>query len=754
MTSECRDPRFQTMIHAYELGILAGIDLEDFEKHLIECESCAAQVEKMEEVGRLISSDPEAIAAIEQVLADESPRPLAEHPQEAEPRLQKRRWFSFVSVSIAAGALLLFLIMKPWEITFRTNVSAFADSRLTIMYFENVTDTADSLRLGEIAANLLITDLSESRYLQVLSNQRLYDILKLLEYNGIGRVDRDIADKVAQKAQAKWILQGSILQTQPNLVLTAQITDVASGNTIASQRTVGQPGESIIGVVDRLALEVKKDLPLPAEAAKESDRFLSEITTKSQEAYRLYLQGIDYFNQAYASEARASFETALKYDSTFAMAYYYLAQLKDARLINKAKEYAARASERDKYYIDLYMANMAEDKAASAKILDELLKRYPEDKFAYSTFARIEHSRGHYLRAIELYNKAIQMDSLYKTAYVYLTYLYEIVDSTELALSTADRYIQIAANEANPYDTKADILAAQGRSEEAIQSYRKALAVKSNFNPSLEKLGILSLCDNEPNRADSCFKIVCATSDRARLGIGAYRRLYQGKFNESLQLIDSMIAIPGIRVDYYHRWKAVINAELGQWDIALKEIRTAFDLHLQLFPKDSLQYQFEFVQFLADKGDIASAQSTVEELKVWLQVHGYSEGYYWRMAGGIALAKGDYSGAISSLERARKEDGDFAVLYLLGRAYLAAGRSDSAISIFSALSQQCPLLNGDQLPAMNTEYYLARAFDASSKYSMAILHYQRFVDRWRDAKPTTVLLEDARQRLAALKKNL
>lgn len=58
------------------------------------------------------------------------------------------------------------------------------------MYFDNLVDPGDSLRLGEIATNLLITDLSQSRYVNVVSSQRLYDILKQFGKEGQKRIDR------------------------------------------------------------------------------------------------------------------------------------------------------------------------------------------------------------------------------------------------------------------------------------------------------------------------------------------------------------------------------------------------------------------------------------------------------------------------------------------------------------------------------------------------------------------------------------
>ncbi|NIM45602.1 MAG: hypothetical protein GTO54_08270, partial [Nitrososphaeria archaeon] len=100
----------------------------------------------------------------------------------------------------------------------------------------NLADPEDERKLGEITSNLLITDLSESQYLDVVSSQRLYDILKLLGREGEKKIDRNVATEVARKAGSRWMLSGSILQVEPQMIITSQLVDVESGSAIASQR--------------------------------------------------------------------------------------------------------------------------------------------------------------------------------------------------------------------------------------------------------------------------------------------------------------------------------------------------------------------------------------------------------------------------------------------------------------------------------------------------------------------------------------
>jgi TolB-like protein len=201
------------------------------------------------------------------------------------------------------------------------------ENSLAIMYFENMVDKGDAERLGEIVTNLLITDLSESEYMRVVSSQRLYDILKLLGKEGQKKIDREVATQVATKAGARWMLLGNVLQVEPEIILTSQLVDVGSGKIAASQRITGETGEKIFSMVDKLTVEIKKDLSLPTVAQQEPDPLVADVTTHSPEAYRYYLEGFNYLQKFNDLEAEKSFRKALEIDSTFAMAYYGLTYL-------------------------------------------------------------------------------------------------------------------------------------------------------------------------------------------------------------------------------------------------------------------------------------------------------------------------------------------------------------------------------------------------------------------------------------------
>jgi serine/threonine protein kinase len=130
------------------------------------------------------------------------------------PKPKKRLLPFIVPGSIVFILVLLFLILKPFKFEIGPEKGAVAkENSLAIMYFENMADKEDKERLGEIVTNLLITGLSESQYLNVVSSQRLYDILKLMGKEGAKIIDKNVASEVATKAGAKWMLLGSAILT-------------------------------------------------------------------------------------------------------------------------------------------------------------------------------------------------------------------------------------------------------------------------------------------------------------------------------------------------------------------------------------------------------------------------------------------------------------------------------------------------------------------------------------------------------------
>ncbi|MCP4631837.1 MAG: DUF3808 domain-containing protein, partial [candidate division Zixibacteria bacterium] len=210
---------------------------------------------------------------------------------------------------------------------------------------------------------------------------------------------------------------------------------------------------------DKLGLAVKADLPIPDGALQETDRNIADFTTNSTDAYRYYLDGVDYFNKRFYSDAKRSFEQTVEHDSTYAMAYYYLAMLKSRTFLDKAIEYMDHASEKDRYYIRYLMASRDRNIEIKELILDSLLKRYPNEKNALRILGSIKYNQGNNEEAIQYFEKALELDPNYKQVHNMLGFAYYGQGNFEKALDANSKYILTAPNEPNPYDSRGSLFA-------------------------------------------------------------------------------------------------------------------------------------------------------------------------------------------------------------------------------------------------------------------------------------------------------
>ncbi len=690
-------------------------------------------------------------------------------PREVVAPSRKKGILSFiVPASIVFILVLLFLILKPFKVEVGPEKSAVAqENSLAIMYFDNMVDPEDNDRIAQMITSLLITDLSESQYMmRVVSRQRLYDILNLLGKEDVKVMNRSIASEVARKAGVKWILTGDILQIEPSIVLTSDISEAASGKILSTQRVTGEKGEDLFSVVDKLSAQIKEDLSLPGGAKKELDRAVADVTTHSPEAYRHYLDGIDYYNKVYFTEAAKSYRKALEYDSTFAMAYFRLALLEDweerKKLMAKAVEYSDKISQKEKYYIKTSAAGISGDDEHYLEGLQQMAKHYPEDKEILQWLGNYYYGQRQFEEAIRYFNQAIKIDPLFKLVYNMLAYAYDQIGDFEKSIWAINKYISVAPDEANPYDTRADLYAWNGKVEQAIQSYESALGVKPNFYASLAKLGHMYLFRREYAKAETCYKELSSSDEKdIRSGGRTYLAilpLYQGKFQEALEVLDHGIAadkmeqVPGA---FKHLLKAFMYKEKEDTSAALREAKNSVEVLTEAYPDRPVNMRDFYAYFLAESGRGKQAQEVVDAIRDEVEEKYPSlMGYYWRALGHLELTKGNAEAATTYLTKGLLGQAGplFGVRYHLARAYLESGRLGEEVAVLEeALSRYDEERATLPVWSVKSHYLLAVAYEKSGWSKKAIEQYEKFLDIWKDADPGISEVEDAKERLKKLR---
>jgi tRNA A-37 threonylcarbamoyl transferase component Bud32/tetratricopeptide (TPR) repeat protein len=133
--------------------------------------------------------------------------------------------------------------------------------------------------------------------------------------------DIDDAIAVARNTRAASVLTGSIVAAGGTARLNAELFDL-EGSRIGTA-VIDGPIDSVLVLADGLALALLRDIwksrePLPSANA-------TGITSASMPAIRAYLQGERHHRRGEWDSAQVAFEAAVAADSTFALAWYRLA---------------------------------------------------------------------------------------------------------------------------------------------------------------------------------------------------------------------------------------------------------------------------------------------------------------------------------------------------------------------------------------------------------------------------------------------
>jgi tetratricopeptide (TPR) repeat protein len=764
--------RFRELFHAYELGgMLTDEERQAVELYLLEHDELLQEAIDFHPVIKEIRSNPKVHETIDEIIQPLEPGKTTGFLS----RIVLER-LSPKMLSIIVGAvIILFLILKPWHIGVQPTKEAIAAANsIAVMYFQNLADISDTKRLGEIATSLLITDLSESDYMRILSSQRLYDILNLLGFEKSGKIDIQTATSVAKKADARWILMGNILQEEPEMIISSQLIDVKSGLVEKSEKVIGRSGENIFSLVDKLSSEIRNDLALPSAADMEPERNVADITTTSPEAYRLYLEGLEYNYKFYFDESEECFREAIRLDSTLAMGHYYLSFYgqtpEQQESIQKAARFQEHCSKKERLFINSRLAWLSGDCAAALDTLNTIARLFPDEKEAYYRRSIYEYWMHRYDEAILNALKAIQIDPRFKVAYNQLAYLYMAKGEKEEAIKTIDKYISVAPNEANPYDSRGDIFVRLGNLNEAIKSYEKALEIKPDYNHSLRALARLHLSRLEFDKAAKYFSTL-ASSENASYRVSgqlgeAYALIYQGRFNDALKTLDAKIKeiensnekteSASISVmAHAHFLKSKIYYEQSEYKKALFEIEQYIKDFSEANSTPAVINAYFRAFILAAMGDYSSAEQFSEKIKQTTDSVTSNYYDYYLALGSIAYFKGELLAAADLFDRATIEYECFQDCYLYGKTLLEAGMAEKAILVFRKqqyIYAEWATFNG--LWDAKMPYYWGLAFEQANLPDSAISKYGQFLEIWKNADAGIKEIADAKIRLSRLKSGL
>jgi len=679
----------------------------------------------------------------------------------------------FGIIALAIAALLILRFLPKHHIA----PALTGKPTLAILYFENISGDKSLDPWKTALTELLITKLSQSKFINVLDGNTIYSILKKLSLEEAKKYTKEDLLKIANEGNATYTLSGSLMKAGPNLIMTLSLQKPHTGEVVSTPNIECKGEEEIFPKVDELAKTIKSELNLtPGQIASDFDKEVGKITTSSAEAYKYYVEARKQHLDTKYPEAIELYQKAVSIDPGFAMAYRGMASAygnlgfvkKQREAIQKAMELIDRVSERERYLIQGYYYNSdpkTYDKAIET--FNKLLEIYPDDTLAPGFLGIIFDNLEEWDMALKYY----EMESrISKTLLDYWNFagINEKLGLFQKAREVYEDYLKNISDNPDFHRSLGWNYLAEGKFNLAQAEADKAFLLdpKSNDNLGL-KAGILYLQDNLAGAESEYQKLLEAKPEYypfvARGNLAAID-LRRGNFEKAIEQHRQQLELAQ-RVGE-KAWEAWARNSLAYFywrtgNIKMAEAEVAALIKIadeENFIQQKIGGLWKRSALYLEKKSIAEASKTAEEIKKIIESMLFKKQirWYFDLLGYIELHRNDLPKAIKYYEQAASLDPspeiakDIELLEGLGSAYFKHGDMEKARQVYEKINSQLnSKWSGDIY--VKSFYMLGRVAEQQGDKMKATEHYQKFLDLWKDADPGIPEVEDARQRLSKLK---
>lgn len=217
----------------------------------------------------------------------------------------------------------------------------FPERSIAVLNFRNLGGNAGFDPLAKGLADMVITDLSQVKTLNVIERQRMQALMEEMGLGQTGLVNEQTAPRVGQLLGVKNVLQGSFLDLAGGrLRLDANLADA----TVSAAQPVGETSGELarfFRVEKNLVFKVIDELGLRLTEAEE--KAILTIPTENLLAFLAYARGLDARDRGDFAGAEKEFQEAVKIDPQFTNAKTQLQRVSLARENLQPSRLAARS---------------------------------------------------------------------------------------------------------------------------------------------------------------------------------------------------------------------------------------------------------------------------------------------------------------------------------------------------------------------------------------------------------------------------
>jgi tetratricopeptide (TPR) repeat protein len=664
--------------------------------------------------------------------------------------------------------------------------STSANPTLAILPFTNNTGDESLDFWRNALADLLVSDLSQSRHLNVLSRDRVFLVLRDLGQLDAKNDDAIDLTEVAARTKVESIVVGNFIKTGQRFRISATVRHIPTGDSVVLPTVEARNENEILVRIDELSTSIKNHLVRPVDRnGRDFDLDIGTITTSSLEAYRHFSEGMSSWYEGRAIDAVGSFEKAVAIDPEFATAYDWLTvayfslpgyEDKVEESMTRAFELSHHVSPRERFVIHgrYYLSRGRRSWDKALETFEEFARAYPDDYDAARRLANI------YLR-LEEWEKCIEACENISNPQGFSSHV-SALRQAHCALGQYEAALEVAkttasGNDSFHYRHQLALNLIYQRSFQAALLEADAMLESTPGNASALKVkGDVHFLRAEWDQAEDCYRElldpVASEQNRLRLRLEGVRRMAQlyrakGQFGRVVdvltQAIDEVTALgEWTWLVYLHYPKAEILLAQGDLSAANAEIE------ITLAAAERMNHVSGLIgclhlrgMILLEQGDLRGAQRAADQMKTEIEgwVRPKLMGTWYRLAGHIDLARNDVGQAVERFEQAvsllpyqHDPDGDGHAFYYSPLAfahYLAGDMAKAQEWYENILALTTGRLDDGEFYA-KSHFMLGKIHEQQGSTAEAVRYYRTFLDLWREADSTAPDIEEAKRALADL----
>jgi serine/threonine protein kinase/Flp pilus assembly protein TadD len=657
-------------------------------------------------------------------IAAMSPSLSAVRPVEVPVAAKRNLWKVVVPVAVFIVAVLI-----AGGLYFHSHQVKPLTDKDTIVLADFANSTGDPV-FDDTLKQALAVNLEQSPFLNVLSDRRVAQTLRLMGHSPDRPLTGDVARELCQRVGSKALLAGSIANLGGEYVLGLNVTDCNTGDSLAKEQTRAPGKGDVLKALDSAAVSVRGKLGESLSSVRKFDTPIEQATTPSLEALQAYSLGRKaHVGMADFAAAVPFFRRAIHLDPNFAVAYAALGMSYSnlgepslaAENLRKAYELREPVSDREKLFIEGFYYDRAAGDLEKARQLYELwAQTYSRDDVPRTMLGEIYGSLGQYEKALAERREALRLNPASGLWYANLASQYLCLNRLDEARTTAEEARAKNLDSASLRSALYDLAFLQndvaGMAQQVAWSMGKAGAEDG-------------LLDSEAHTA------------------GYFGRL--GKAREfSRQAVASAERAEGKETAANYEADAALREALfGNAAQARQLVAAALAI------SNGRYVQYVAALALALAGDASRAQTLADDLgKRFAENTIVRFGYLPTIHARLALSRNDSSKAIEALQAAASYELGSAALYpayVRGEAYLAARQGSEAAAEFQKILDHRGIVVNEPIGAL-AHLGLARAYGLQGDTAKARATYQDFFTLWKDADSDIPILKQAKAEYAKL----